>query len=287
MKKNIVFWATLVTTLITAIILIEDSGLLAIFAILGHFSLKWVLGILIAIVLCAFISIVPEISDFMAVKTLKADKYPEDTPEIKQMYTEVIEASATKNPSLRKTKLFVVGGDVPNGYVIGGKNIYISYSTAMIGTERLQGIIAHELGHIYHRHTLGNRIANSLNALIYVVFRAIQFLLQLQYIITGLFINVPILGFFAKWFLKLYEVEIEVAKFMYESCAEELIGYFQRKSIDNEFEADGFAADIGFGPQLKSALIYLNNTFDLKGNEIPSETHPLLSERINLLDEGR
>jgi heat shock protein HtpX len=183
--------------------------------------------------------------------------------------------------------LYVSDDKFPNAFAMGRKTICVTRSLLNGSTEdELMGVLAHEIGHLVH----GDSVRAIVFYMITLVGQLIMFGGWLITKILALFVSIDSMGrakdhteifsFFAgiiwaiMWFFQIFVwIPIFVG-----AC------FGSRRQ---EFRADRYAAQIGFGDGL---LSFQNRTIDIEGHPngfigLLYRTHPKTGERIRRLEQ--
>ena len=183
-------------------------------------------------------------------------------------------ASADVNPS--KYNLYISNDAKPNAWAIGATTVAISKGLmAEADDDEIQGVMAHELGHITLGHTLWATLTYASGQIGYGILMFYVFITKvcsvLSYIPFLGFIMAPIIWAIA-FFLKLFEwiVSIPFSLGM-------MFG-----SRRNEYAADKFAAQIGYGAGLHSFLWRVVARYEKKEGFWGklNSTHPRIEKRL-------
>lgn len=174
--------------------------------------------------------------------------------------------------------LKLINDPYPNAYAIGRKTICVTTGLFQLSDDAIIGIFAHELGHIANSHSTIQLIIGGANIFITVGLFILKVVAWIIRIIVTFFaiksrswletILLFIASLFSTGLLALW------TKF----CL-----LFLRTSMRaNEYVADKFAYDIGFGKQLAMALSILQNYEVPKKNifGLLYSTHPDINNRI-------
>jgi heat shock protein HtpX len=198
---------------------------------------------------------------------------------------EVYKAAATDFPDIDEDIRFFMDDSMAiNAYAMGNRTIVFTKGLFMLmDEEELKGITAHEMGHLVNGDT---KIA------LIVVTSSTIFRLMVAFFlkIIGLVISgvVKKLMREALFMDKLIPSLFKGGQYFFFGL--DIIGslILARNSRGNEFRADKYAFQLGFGEGLKSALMKFNdmNFSSLSFLERLLSSHPHLSERIARLEQG-
>lgn len=183
---------------------------------------------------------------------------------------------ASKSVS-NKVQLYYSPSEDVNAYALGHRTIVLQRGLLFANPEYLKGVLAHEFGHIAHGDSdlkLGINVSNSILTIFMTVVSIIANLIigilggtrsnlgYILYYICHFVLNIIIIGLFKLWSM----------------LGVLLINVSSRKE---EFLADDFANELGYGEQLAQLLNiidgsgYRTNKFDLM-----FQTHPDTIDRL-------
>lgn len=226
-------------------------------------------------------SILREIEHVRPLATQEEKEY------LEPLFEEVYDAALEENPKLnREIKLHMIDEMYVNAFAIGRKTIAVTKGAVNTFSEaELQGVLAHELGHITYGHTkalLLSTIGNLFFSVIVMLIRAIMSIVEF----IGLLISK------SSWGIILTKSLTWLARFPFEVCLFLFIYLgniiLSLNSRYNELQADAFAYQCGFGEELVSSLyllqkIALNETMTWK--EKLTASHPHTAKRIEALEQ--
>ncbi|UOE53489.1 M48 family metalloprotease [Cytobacillus oceanisediminis] len=199
---------------------------------------------------------------------------------LRPLFDNVYQKAKIKDPTLPgNIKLFIHKSPIPNAFAVGRKTVCVTQGLLDIPEDEIEAILAHEFGHLSHKDT--------------------DFLLAIT--VGNIFVNI------ALWFIRLIWIILTiplgiVLKMLSEDVGEKLHGviiqfpvwawtrfgllFIQASSRQNEFEADRFAADLGYGSELASALDRVaGQSPDIGILKAMYSTHPDTDERIGRLQD--
>jgi Zn-dependent protease with chaperone function len=195
----------------------------------------------------------------------------------------VHERARKKTPSLpKKINLWLIHDPAPNAFAIGRRTICLTDGAVELSDSALMGLIAHEMGHLANKHTDIQLLIGGANIFItgfLILLKIISWIVAgistLIAIFNRSFLSGCLIGMFAT--LSVFSVWLW-ARF----CTMFLMWSMRA----NEFVADKYAFDIGFGSELAFAL---DNTFASQ----PSNgllralyaTHPNVHDRVGQLQQ--
>lgn len=195
------------------------------------------------------------------------------------MFNAVYDEVKEKYPNTNKeVKLYVENNMTVNAFALGCRTVTITQGALQtLSEDEIKGIFAHEFGHLSRGDTilpLVLIVGNGMFLVFLLVVKVIQFMIAL---VTAN-ADAHILGRLANL---LITALISLALFIVQA----LILVNQRQ---NEYNADKFALNIGFGANLTEAL-YSISQFDFGGKESMLDriksSHPNTRNRIARLEE--
>lgn len=209
-------------------------------------------------------------------KEIKREEYKQ---KIYPLFKEVYQEAKNLNPSMPDDiKLYMSGDEYPNAFATGRKTICITKGFLKYSDEYIKATLAHELGHLSNKDTdlillisVGNLIVTAL----FIIYRIIVVLLAL--------VMSMILGDGVEIFVAfLIDIVFAAMMWIWTKIGVMLVMHSSRK---NEFLADKFSYDCGYGESLAQVLdqFYDTGAKGLWANLISS--HPSLDERIAKLQE--
>ena len=168
-----------------------------------------------------------------------------------------------------------------NACAIGRKTIAVTRGAMeTLSAEELQGIIAHELGHIYNGDTKAILLATVGNGLFAVYVMICKKILTIFEITALIAENSGITAIL----LKLFRFMINISLFFFMYIGQAIMAINSRK---NELMADEFAYSIGLGDELVEALYLLQGmsmSRDVKLYQKILVSHPNIAKRIGRLE---
>ena len=178
---------------------------------------------------------------------------------------------------------FIKKDDSINAFALGHNRICINTgSIAALPYDQLLGIVAHEMGHIYHKDSAYGFSRFYMNYLgqmcirIYELFA--RFILWIQYL------RLPVITFIVQVFYFCVTLQILFMQWVIKAPLIIIDLFTGRRA---EYRADKYAYEIGLGAELRDALITLRNyTVETGESGLMSKlysTHPATEKRIERL----
>jgi len=205
------------------------------------------------------------------------------------LFNEVYARAKMKDPILSpNVKLYMINDPYPNAFALGRNTVCVTRGLLHLDDEEIKGIFAHEFSHLSNKDTdflLFIYIGNLVMTFGFMIARAII-------CIIGFFLGVAasddddydvVKGLRGLIFARLADLFYVIAVGLYTKLGLILVRHSMRKQ---EYEADKFAYDLGYGEQLRDALTQLQDT-----DETPKKfaanlmsTHPDMFSRIDKLN---
>jgi len=214
-------------------------------------------------------------------------KTQEEIEYIQPLFDEVYENAKELYPKMNTNiKVHIVDAMVVNAFAVGRKTVALYRGSVTTFTENeLKGIIAHELGHLRYFHTealllsfVGNAIFSTLVLILQVLTNIIEFVCNLA-TNTNFVLNATlnIILILTKLIMKaMYIVFIYLSHII-----------LSLNSRSNEYQADDFAFQCGYGEELKNSLYILQKMSMSRKMSIKEKlfsSHPHIASRIKRLE---
>ena len=205
------------------------------------------------------------------------------------LFNEVYARAKMKDPILSPNiRLYMINDHYPNAFALGRNTVCVTRGLLYLDDEEIKGIFAHEFSHLSNKDTdflLFIYIGNLVMTCGFMIARAMIW-------IISFFLGVAtsdhddydvVKGLRGLIFARLADLLYVIAVGLYTKLGLILVRHSMRKQ---EYEADKFAYDLGYGEQLRDALTQLKDT-----NEAPKKfaanlmsTHPDIFSRIDKLN---
>lgn len=200
-------------------------------------------------------------------------------PIFEEVYTEAKEQYAY----LPEIKVYTIDSLVVNAYAIGRHTIAVTRGAMeTFSGDELKSIIAHEIGHILYGHTtalLLNIIGNGIFSVFVIVAKCI--ITILDFIQTPVEVKTKGISYL---FISLLRFLFNVVLFVFMFIGNVILS---ANSRNNEYQADEFAHQIGYGEDLIESLYLLQKMSlgeEMELVEKMTASHPLLAKRIGRLE---
>ncbi len=217
-------------------------------------------------------------------------KNPQLESAIMPLIDEVYSRARQENPELPEDiKFYYLEDDSVNAFAAGRKTICIHTGTIQRhDDETIKAVLAHEFGHIAHHDTDLRLFVNVGNLIINIFFVLCSIGVGMMHFIGSIFAiftaddDGGLAYFFVQLSTWLSQLALGVAQLVWVRFGQIMIA---KASRNHEFEADIFAAKLGYG-------IALCELFDTWGNDTPKDLfdgmfrdHPSSPERIENLQK--
>lgn len=187
---------------------------------------------------------------------------------------------------------YIKEDDVPNAFATGRRTVCVTRGLLALPDDMIEGVLAHEFGHLVNKDTdflllvtVGNMVVNA----IVLFLRAIVFIFYLFSLLFSLIfdaISSESHGCLTATNMLIYRlvrlILFDVIYRLWTGFGTLLIMASQRS---NEYAADAFAADLGFGTQLCAALDALSagGSGSMSFFDMLRSSHPHTNDRIGRL----
>lgn len=206
---------------------------------------------------------------------------------IEPLFREVYYKAKKANPMISSdVRLFINDDDAPNAFATGRKTICITRGLLTYSDEQIKATLGHEFGHLSHKDTDRILVVSVGNTIISIIFMIIQICIIIANIITA------IVGAFSKhgFLISIFNaigtfLSLIVLRGLMKLWTAFGVAMCMKTSRGNEYQADEFSFNLGYG----NALCSLLNSFgDVKSKGLfasLASSHPQSSDRINRLKQ--
>ncbi len=217
---------------------------------------------------------------------------PEVIGRLEPLFREVYAKSKEANPELPDDiKMFISDSEDPNAFATGRKTVCVTTGLLQYSDEHIKGVLAHEFGHLAHKDTdailvvsVGNMIVNA----IFVFTRVMaNICMTIGEIITAAF-SEGAGGIFASIMISISKVIADVVLvFLMRIWTQLGVWLCMHSSRKNEFEADRYALERGYGQPLSEVLESFGMAKGAKGLFATlASSHPDNAVRVEKLRSG-
>ena len=276
--KSIFRWSNIGTFIF---FLLNAGIILALFSASGPEAVSTLLGVYFISLVVALSPIGEAILGFMsgARRMTRVDMRNKIEPLLRRVHIKALE----KTPELtQKINLKVMYSPVPNAFALGRRTICVNEGLLALPDDMIEGILAHEVGHLAYHHTDMQLLIGGGNFIITFVIFIFKFIAWL-FGIVGLWCSLNrdtrdsgrgafIFGLLISGIVWIW------TKF----CM--LFLMWSRRA--NEYVADKYAMELGYGYELASALERIGGGVPQSGFiRALYSSHPEVNDRIGKLQE--
>ena len=196
------------------------------------------------------------------------------------LFNEVYAQAKYRDPSIADgVQLFMSNDAAPNAFATGRKTICVTKGFLSYTDDQIKGTLAHEFGHLAHKDTdtlLFITVGNMLMSAVFLIYRVI---VNVVMFIVAIALD-SIATLIGKFFI---DVLLVFAMWCWTKIGLLLVMHASRK---NEYEADQFAFELGYGNALAVVLDSFDDASDSKGLWANLHaSHPDTNDRIARLQE--
>lgn len=211
---------------------------------------------------------------------------------IEPIFREVYAKAKQLDPSISDDiKLYLNDDKCPNAFATGRKTICVTEGLLHMPEEQIKATLAHEFGHLSHKDTdlilcvsVGNMIVSAFILFIRLIIEFVHFILVLCSCVVG-----GSEGWLALGVTSLYHLAITAVvsglTWLWTKLGVILV---MKASRENEFEADAFSFQCGYGNDLCALLDALPEGGGEKANGLfanLASSHPDTDDRIARMQE--
>ena len=226
----------------------------------------------------------PEIADATYIEPLNINR-------LEQIFREVYAKAKQKDPSLNSSiQLYITDDDSPNAFATGRKTVCVTRGLLNMPDEQIRATLGHEFGHLAHKDTdlillisVGNMFVNMLVTFFNIGLWLFDIITTIMCLFKG-----GEDGFITHLFMIfsrfLAVITVNLLLRIWTGLGTLLV---MKSSRGNEFEADEFAFQLGYGDQLCALLDYFS-THEQKASGLfaaLASSHPDSHDRIARLQQ--
>lgn len=204
---------------------------------------------------------------------------------LQPIFDEVYAKAKALNPELPdKVKFFMSDDESPNAFATGRKTVCVTRGLLNYSDEHIKGVLAHEFGHLAHKDTdiilvvsVGNLIITTLFVIVRVIYN----------ISMGIAAFISALaddswgGIFAAMFIFFGKITDVLLVIMMRLWTQIGVWLCMASSRKNEFLADEYASNCGYGYQLSEVLESFGTERSKNGLFASlSSSHPENADRV-------
>jgi heat shock protein HtpX len=197
------------------------------------------------------------------------------------IFNDVYEAVKAHNRTIDKVSLYIQDTMTTNACAIGKHTIAVTKGAIeTFSEEELKGVLAHEFGHIAKGHTTAALLNAAGNGIFSIAIAILKIYIMGIDIAISIFERSGILRFLFVILRAVFEMALMAFLFMGQMI-------LSGNSRQNEFEADRFAYESGYGAELTEALyllqkMSLSEKMTIRQRLVAS--HPIFAWRINKME---
>ena len=218
-------------------------------------------------------------------------KRAEDINRLEPIFREVYAKAKQKDPSLNSSiQLYITDDDSPNAFATGRKTVCVTRGLLNMPDEQIRATLGHEFGHLAHKDTdlillisVGNMFVNMLVTFFNIGLWFFDIITTIMCLFMG-----GEDGFMTHLFMIfsrfLAVITVNLLLRIWTGLGTLLV---MKSSRGNEFEADEFAFQLGYGDQLCALLDYFS-THEQKASGLfaaLASSHPDSHDRIARLQQ--
>lgn len=260
-----------------------------VFWLLFYFYLMWgicgfmpkAFNVLAIIYGCALVlALTPVAESIMrALQGFRRSMTEREASRINDIFTETYESAKEVNPALFKSiKIYIQDTMDINAFAMGKKTLGVTRGALeFFNDEELHGILAHEMGHFSNGDTVALLVSLTANILFMVAYKIL-------YAIASLFHSIIASKYDSNIMKIVWWCVDKLCKFIMFIGDVILMPVSRR----NEYYADEFAHECGYGEALTTALYKLQMLAGEEPRKISDyvkKTHPAIVERIARLEQ--
>ena len=214
---------------------------------------------------------------------------PEHLSRLEPIFREVYSQAKALNPELPDNiKMFMSASNEPNAFATGRKTVCVTQGLLNYSDEQIKAVLGHEFGHLAHKDTDAILVVAVGNLIVSVIFVVIRVFANI-FMCIGQFMTVvmsrSIGGIIAAFFIGLGRIFADLVLVLlmraWTQIGVWLCMYSSRK---NEFEADKYAFDCGYGEALCQVLESFGSAKGTTGLFASlASSHPQTYDRISRL----
>lgn len=200
------------------------------------------------------------------------------------IFEEVYAKAKAEDPTLpNDIKLYIADDDAPNAFATGRKTVCVTRGLLELKREKIAGTLAHEFGHLAHHDTDLLLLVNVGNFVVTVIVLGVRLAIHLAELVADIFAiflggREGAIGILLHGAMRvLADVTVGILVWLWTKLGTLLV---MRSSRNNEFEADKFACDLGYGAELCATLDTIGGEGAKGLFAALASTHPATDDRI-------
>lgn len=223
----------------------------------------------------------------------KIEKYANVEARLRPIFDEVYANAKAKNPSLSdNVKLYVNGNNTPNAFATGRSTVCVTAGLLKLSDAEIKGILGHEFGHLAHKDTYLLQAISVGNLFISVLFFVAKLIIDGIIFFTRLILHSAIESFFGHILMWIFG---GLSKLIVDGILMLIMALWTRLGViicmassrSQEYEADRYSCDLGYGRYLANALNSLSGvSYGFKSLWAAiSSSHPDTLDRIERINQ--
>jgi len=217
---------------------------------------------------------------------------PEILNRLQPLFDEVYAKAKALNPELNDNiQMFMYDDDEPNAFATGRKTLCVTRGLLNYTDEQIKAVMAHEFGHLAHKDTDNILVVSVGNLIVTVIFVIIRVLANI-FMWVGEFFTA---AFSRGWGGVVATIFVSIARVIADFLLVLLMRIWTQLGVwlvmatsrQNEYEADAYAHECGFGLQLARFLAQLDGGSHGKNGFFAAleSSHPATEDRVRRLEE--
>ena len=208
---------------------------------------------------------------------------------IEPVFREVYDRAKLVDPTLpNNIRLFVSREKGLNAFAIGRKTICVTKELLNVPEDQIKAVLAHEFGHLSHKDTSLSAvmyIGEKIIGMMVIIFTLIANVIHILALFTGAIFG-KTMFFIIEIFCKMVHIVIDILLWItikiWKFISKLLV---QKSSRANEFEADKFAFELGYGKELCDFFGGMGDDGFIGFLQILVSSHPATADRIERLQQ--
>ena len=200
------------------------------------------------------------------------------------LFGEVYTQAKAKDPSIPdNVQLYLSEDRIPSAFAVGRKTICVTEGLLVFSDAQIKGAFAHEFAHLAHKDTdltLFILVGNMLMTIIFIIWKVIIYIFAFFFASV---VNMRFIGSFLTYFF--IDLLLTFIMWVWTKLGMMLVMHSSRQ---NEYEADKFAYEMGYGKNLYEILVRLGSFSITNDRSLLSQlysSHPPINDRIARLQE--
>jgi heat shock protein HtpX len=209
---------------------------------------------------------------------------------LEPLFREVYEKAKITTPELHgRIKMFMSDDKEPNAFATGRRTVCVTRGLLNYSDEQIKGVLAHEFGHLAHKDTDAILVVSVGNMIITAIFFLMRVFSDIMFFIaqfisalsnsTAVNIFGFIFGVIGRFMARIF---LAFLMWVWTKLGVLLCMYSSRK---NEYAADEYSHNLGYGNGLKQVLISFGYSKSSGLFASLASSHPATQKRVAKLEE--